>query len=328
MELNKEYLEENEEAIIQALVAEFDRIFPIINPPEKQPAVRVTHTKTLACVRGEFIVEPNLPPELQVGLFKTAKTHPAWIRFSQTFVTDDQKRDGRSMTIKVMDVPGEKILPEAQWATTQDLPMMTGKTFFVRNITDFLDFTRKFRKPFRFFFPSLNPLKWRLHELCCFLSQLKKTKNLLQMSYYGETPYHFGDRTMKYRAIPRPQNRWNHTIPPSHDFLHQVTREFLKFKEAYFDFYIQFQTDPVKMPIEDATIEWKSPLHKVATLRIFVQDIDSPENKDKGENLIYNPWHCLVEHRPLGGINRARRRVYELTIKKRLDHNNYNYREP
>jgi hypothetical protein len=328
MELNKEYMEKNEEAVVNALVDEFMRVFPLVNPPGKCPALRVTHSKTLACVRGEFIIEPNLPPELQVGLFKTAKTYPAWVRFSQSFVTSDKKRDGRSLTIKVMEVPGEKLLPEAKWATTQDLPMMSGKLFFVRNVTDFLEFMRYYKKPWRFFFPNMNPLKWRLRELSLYLAQFKKTKNLLDLSYYGEVPYRFGERTMKYHVEPRSENSWKHSIPPSDNFLHQVTAEFLKTREAYFDFFIQFQTDPVKMPIEDATVEWNSPFYKVATLKIFSQDIDAPENKDKGENLIYNPWHCLIEHQPVGGINRARRLVYNATIKKRLERNKIDYQEP
>jgi hypothetical protein len=29
------------------------------------------------------------------------------------------------------------------------------------------------------------------------------------------------------------------------------------------------------------------------------------------ENLSWNPWNALSEHRPLGGINRARKVVYE-----------------
>ncbi len=29
------------------------------------------------------------------------------------------------------------------------------------------------------------------------------------------------------------------------------------------------------------------------------------------ENLSWNPWNALPEHRPLGGINRARKLVYD-----------------
>jgi hypothetical protein len=83
---------------------------------------------------------------------------------------------------------------------------------------------------------------------------------------------------------------------------------------AVFDFAVQFQTDPYKMPIEDPGITWDesvSPFRKVATLSIPAQIFDTPEQREFGDNLAFNPWRCLPEHRPLGGISRARRQVYQ-----------------
>ena len=76
----------------------------------------------------------------------------------------------------------------------------------------------------------------------------------------------------------------------------------------------QFQTDPHKMPIEDPGITWDesvSPFRNVATLTIPPQVFDTAERREFGDNLSFNPWRVLPEHRPLGGINRARRQVYE-----------------
>lgn len=83
---------------------------------------------------------------------------------------------------------------------------------------------------------------------------------------------------------------------------------------AEFDFMVQFQTDADAMPIEDPGKAWPekvSPFRKVATVRIAEQEFDSPQQREFGENLSFSPWHALPEHRPLGGINRARRIVYE-----------------
>jgi hypothetical protein len=41
-----------------------------------------------------------------------------------------------------------------------------------------------------------------------------------------------------------------------------------------------------------------------------MQNFDTQERNQQGENMRYSPWHCLPEHRPLGSINRARRLVY------------------
>ena len=58
------------------------------------------------------------------------------------------------------------------------------------------------------------------------------------------------------------------------------------------------------------------------------QTFDTTARMSFGENLSYTPWHCLPEHRPLGGINRARRVVYEAISKVRHKSNNEPRREP
>lgn len=68
------------------------------------------------------------------------------------------------------------------------------------------------------------------------------------------------------------------------------------------------------MPVEDPTIEWDSaasPFVKIATITIPKQKFDSKDQMDFCENLSMTPWHSLPEQRPLGGINRVRKAVYE-----------------
>ena len=71
---------------------------------------RDAHAKMHGVVKAEFIIEPNLPEELQIGLFKEAKTYPAWIRFSNQSgsLSPDIERDIRGMAIKLMGVAGRK----------------------------------------------------------------------------------------------------------------------------------------------------------------------------------------------------------------------------
>lgn len=100
---------------------------------------------------------------------------------------------------------------------------------------------------------------------------------------------------------------------------------------ATFDFMVQFQSDPYSMPIEDSGVAWDeavSPFIKVATLNIGRQDFDSAKQREFGDNLSFNPWHCLPEHRPLGGINRARRQVYVALSAFRHKRNAVISREP
>jgi hypothetical protein len=98
--------------------------------------------------------------------------------------------------------------------------------------------------------------------------------------------------------------------------------------EIVYDFFIQFQTDAEKMPIEDPTVEWDSPLIKMATIRIPIQKFDTPEQNEFGDNLSFNSWHALPEHRPLGNFNRARKIIYgEMNAFRHL-HNHIKNVEP
>jgi hypothetical protein len=74
------------------------------------------------------------------------------------------------------------------------------------------------------------------------------------------------------------------------------------------------QTDPHTQPIEDASVEWKehdSPYRAVARIQIPLQEIGDPATVSACENTAFSPWHSLVEHRPLGSMNRARRAIYQ-----------------
>lgn len=66
--------------------------------------MRDAHPKQHGLVKAEFIVEPDLPAELQVGVFKEPRTYPAWIRFSNqnSPPLPDKDKDIRGMAIKLM----------------------------------------------------------------------------------------------------------------------------------------------------------------------------------------------------------------------------------
>jgi hypothetical protein len=89
-------------------------------------------------------------------------------------------------------------------------------------------------------------------------------------------------------------------------------REHLDRVPACFEFMVQFQRDPVSMPIEDASVVWDEVRSPFITLaRIRIEAGASPEAIDNScEAMTFNPWQSLAEHRPIGGINRTRRAIY------------------
>ena len=67
------------------------------------------------------------------------------------------------------------------------------------------------------------------------------------------------------------------------------------------------------MSVENSQEEWlesDAPFYKVASILIPEQEFDTPDKNDKCENLSFNPWHALPEHRPLGAVNRVRKVIY------------------
>jgi hypothetical protein len=102
-------------------------------------------------------------------------------------------------------------------------------------------------------------------------------------------------------------------------------------RDVEFDVCVQLQTDPFLMPIENAGVNWPvrlSPRVPVATVRIPMQTFDSPEQIAFARVLTYNPWHSIAEHRPLGNVSRARKRLYWEMSQLRIKMNQLEHYEP
>jgi hypothetical protein len=291
---------------------------------------RDAHAKAHGCVKSRFDVVRDLPAELRVGVFQPGASYPAWIRYSNGSgrSQNDRVGDGRGMAIKLMGVPGDKILSEERAAKTQDFLMINHPVFFVRNAADYIEFQQAVigGNPFAFFFPGLNPLRWRAHEGAISAALLAKTVvNPLDSRYWSMVPIKLGDRQAKFQVRPCDGAQLEiGALSISPDFLRENLQRRLSRGDACFDFYLQPRTDARTMPIEDPTIEWSersAPPVRVARITIPKQDFTSATQMETCENLSMNPWHALPEHRPLGGINRVRRVVYEGISKFRHDQN-------
>ncbi|MBY0574131.1 MAG: catalase family protein [Undibacterium sp.] len=290
---------------------------------------RDTHAKMYGIVKAEFIVESKLPSDLAIGVFQDAKTYQAWIRFSnQDGDKPDIARDIRSMAIKLMGVPGVKLNAPTLASNTQDFVLMNPPMFIAKTPQEFYGFFSAVQGNWLnklFFFSTHLPLVFNLFK--AFI----KIANPLQTRYFSTTPYLLGKQAVKYSTIPHvtkpdviPQN-------PADDYLRLAMREQLQKGAAYFDFCVQRQTNADDMPIEDPTKVWSESLSafcKVATIKILQQDFDNPTNNYFGEHISFNPWRVLPEHRPLGGINRTRRVVYEIISQFRHAYNQVERKEP
>jgi hypothetical protein len=313
-----ERLNPNEEKLAQRLSLVIDETLRRQYLPGT--ARRDAHPKGHGCVRAEFHVEENLDPRFAKGVFVPGKSYQAWVRFSNGN-PDPNKPDSdgmeRGMSIKLLGVPGPKILESEREDTTQDFLMMSHPVFFLKDASDAVPFFEelgsestldKLKIPFTLGFGQFRTLL-KINSL--------KISNPLQTRYWTPVPYQLGigpDRlAIKYSALactnsldPMPRN-------PGPNFLREAMRNTLAMGDACMNFMIQPRTSN-NLDVEDARTRWSeedAPFYKVATLHIPKQQFDSPEQMAFCENLSFTPWHALPEHKPLGSINRLRKVVYE-----------------
>jgi len=321
---------------------------------------RDAHPKHHGIIRAEFIIEEDLPESLQIGIFKQGlsrphRSFPAWIRFSNASnrVHHDKDKDMIGFAIKLMGVEGDKILniDKEPYFTdaltndssfeeekyTQDFVFMSHPVFLVPHIKDFKKLiTAAFgnNSIVKFFF---NPFDSHLRTLWILLTMNKHHISPLDNRYWSNSAFQFGTdsiggkRAVKYALLPTSKTRSKMPKNKTENYLKEAMKEHLAKEEASFDFMIQFQTDAMKMPIEDTTVDWPeslSPLIKVATIEIPKQTFDSAEQMVFAENSYFAAWHSLPEHRPLGNINRARRFAYDQLSKFRLKRNKLPRVEP
>jgi hypothetical protein len=329
LELGHESIAPEEHEAAQKIIALLKRRLEREYPAPHR-TLRDAHPKQHGLVRAQFVVEPGLPPEAQIGVFQEVRSFPAWIRFSN--MSDppgvDINRDSRGIAIKLMEVAGEKLLEKERQATTQDFVLMSTDYFVTKDIMEFARLVEaleggSFRLVVHF---MTHPQLFRL-----FLKARQRFASLFDVQYGSASPYLLGTRAVKYAV--RPETPTGAVIPTnaSDNFLREEMVQRLSDRQVRLNFLIQFQTDTDRMPIEDPRIVWSeklSPFIKVATIVIPAQVFDTPAQHEYGDNLSFNPWHGLPEHRPLGSINRGRRVIYETMSRFRHERNAAPLSEP
>jgi hypothetical protein len=87
---------------------------------------------------------------------------------------------------------------------------------------------------------------------------------------------------------------------------------------------VQVRNDADRQPVENTLIPWDDSVanwQKAAKIDIYPQIFSTTAQQEFCEELAFNPWHGLRVHRPIGGINRARREVLPAIQDARLKAN-------
>ena len=273
------------------------------------PIRRFNQGRAAGCVRAEFTVLDSVASEHRVGIFGAPRTYDAWIRFANASSQSDREKDVRGMAMRLSGVTGENLTPGE---SRQDFVLNSHPVMVAANSKDFLELLKAMDAG-------------GLRQVSYFLSHPRSAMigfqarqqpaSHLDIPYWSATPYLFGPgRAVKYIARPCASSKAPQPATVTDTYLTDALRERLRHGDACFDFGIQFQADARAMPIEDATVEWKeadSPWHMVARIRIPQQDVGNAETMTLCEETSFNPWYSLVQHRPLGSMNRSRREIYQ-----------------
>ncbi|MCU1729828.1 catalase family protein [Pseudomonas sp. 7P_10.2_Bac1] len=288
--------------------------------------LRDAHAKAHGCVKAEVKVLDDLDPALRQGVFATpGKTWQAVMRLSNgnAYPQFDSIRDARGMAIKLQDVPGTQLMASQQGRAEQDFVMFNHPNFFVSDVAEYRQniAAQADGKKVLAFFPSWDPRTWQVRHLFIALATLAPAPaSPTQTTYYSVSPYKFGLANAKFRVEPDAHNCPAYTLPKQNQDLPNFLRSALTQQlttdrtPACFVLQVQRQNANHYMPIEDTSIEWKesdAPFETVARITVAPQDFDTPSQNLACDNLSFSPWHGIEEHRPIGGINRLRKAVYD-----------------
>lgn len=312
-------------------------------------AIRDAHAKSHGILRGELRVDSNLPEHLRQGMFaEPGKTYPVIARLSTTAgaIRSDQVRGVRGLAIKVLGVPGRRVLPEDD-ATTQDFVFVNHKVFPTGDAKEYLTKGVPLawllaRTPDRGMLVVNAVLRGAKRLLKRFGADLPdsvglfagENTNTLGETFYSAAPLRFGDYVAKISVAPSSASvtaLTGKTVsadagPDAHT---EAVKDFFRDNSAEYVVSAQLLTDAGTMTIEDAIedakVEWSegdSPYQRIATITYPVQDPYSVKRRSYGDDVLeFNSWRAIEDHRPLGSINRLKLKVYVESSKFRHEKN-------
>jgi hypothetical protein len=287
-----------------------------------QPA-RALHTKGSAGLRAELRVLPDVPEAARVGIFARPATYRAYVRVSNGTMTrrEDDTPDVRGLAVKVLGVPGTKLLQGMEQATTQDFLTIRSPFAPFTGPEEFVWVACASQQP-KTFLPKallhLGPVRaLRL------IATLRKNLSVAYPSaaastFHSALAIRCGDYAARYSvaaddaSVPAP-------APAGPEHVREDLAARLRRGPVHYTLRLQFFVGEDKTPIEDSGVEWleaDSPFVAVARLTLLPQDVDSEAGQRLAtyvEGLSFDPWHAPVEFRPLGAMMRARRVAYRVS---------------
>jgi hypothetical protein len=314
-------------------------------------AIRSVHAKTQGILEGCLEVDADLPFELAQGLFATPGRYPVVMRFSTVpgDILDDSVSTPRGLSVKIIGVKGER-LSGSEGDVTQDFLLVNGPAFGAPTPKKFLpvitlvarttDRAQGLKKALsavmRQVQRAIVAVTGHSNVTVATLGGQPET-HILGETFYNQAPVRFGDFIAKISVAPiSPELIALEQAPLNVNGVPNGIREavvdFFRKNGGEWEVRAQLCTDLATMPIENAAVVWpeeKSPYRPIARIKVEPQTAWSDARSSVvDDGMQFSPWHGLAAHRPLGGIMRARKQVYEAAKKFRAEKNGRVIEEP
>jgi len=314
-------------------------------------ALRGVHAKSHGILEGYLEVDADLPSDLAQGMFAKPARYPVVVRFSTIpgDILDDSVSVPRGMAVKIIGVEGER-LEGSERDVTQDFVMINGPAFGAPTPKKFLSVLRLLSK-------TTDKFEWLKKILSAVMRQVQQVivavtghpsvtvatlggqpeTHILGETFYSQAPLRFGDFIAKIAVAPISPELMALIQAPLNvngvpNGLREAVIDFFKKNGGVWEVRAQLCTDLQLMPIENAAVVWPeeiSPYRPIARMTVKPQVAWSETRSSAvDDGMSFSPWHGLATHRPLGGIMRVRKAVYEEAKKFRAQKNGRVIQEP
>jgi hypothetical protein len=322
----KEQIAPNEDARLERLAEELREVQR--KNAQNGKTARGLHAKANLGVEATFEVKSGLPAHAAQGLFATPKKYGALVRFSNGSGRSQSDRTGdvRGIAIKVIGVDGKKIIPGLEDKKTQDFLLIHFPSQPFRDAGEFVSLVVAASGNQLLLLPRLAGRIGFGRAFGLVRTMLgalgKPFPTFAGRRMYSVLPVKMGDYAARLTLVPVGEPAAM-PAPQGNDSLGDDLKRRLAAGALEWDLCAQFFVDEKSTPIEDATVEWSeaaAPLVPLARLTIAKHDPASDRAKkiqETIETLSFDPWHALVEHRPLGHLMRARNHAYRLSTIER-----------
>jgi hypothetical protein len=314
-------------------------------------AIRSVHAKSHGLLQGYLEVDAGLPGDLAQGLFAKPGRYPVVMRLSTIpgDILDDSVSLPRGLAVKIIGVQGER-LEGSEGDVTQDFLLINGPAFGAPNPKKFLSVLKLVAK-------TTDRGEGLKKALSAVMRQVQKVivaitgepngtvatlggqpeTHILGETFYSQVPMRFGDFIAKISAAPVSPELMALTQAPLNvngvpNGLREAVVAFFSKNGGVWEVRAQLCTDLEKMPIENAAVVWPeaiSPFRPIARITVKPQMAWSEARSAAvDDGMSFAPWHGLAAHRPLGGVMRVRKAVYEEARKFRAARNGRVIQEP